>query len=417
MRERWAPVVQGSSRPYLFTLIVSFFIGAYAEYLRHYLGIGIPVIFGQSPAVYVSALGTVAAALLWFLYRGERTREPLLAAFFALLVITWLLHWMLSRIHGDGFTYAVLLYGPIVAALWWKTPTKTDLIAALQVTGWAVVITLVSTRSLELLGVIPMLDVGPDFVAFERENYWLPFAGTLGPESRWHGPFGHAARTGAAAAFLLVLAVATKTWSRWVFGVVAVVTLLLASSRGSIIAAAGGVAVIILFSDNALTRRVRRSVLLIGIVVIGAIGLGGVLMRNPTLTGRTTYWQLAIDVWGQSPIIGSGRGGMQASELAIAGSNAHNIVLDALVKFGVLGTIAAMSALVVGAVLAVQAARSYLALPLGIGATYLILGISEADTEWMMVTVPWLWLVLAVSLAGRARELQGAPSPALSSSR
>ena len=415
MEQRVMSGVRASSLPYLLTIMIAFLIGTYAEYLRHYLGLAVPLIFGQSPLVYVTALGVAVAAILWILYRGERTHEPLLVAFFGLLLLTWVIHWAVSRIHGDGFTYAVLLYGPIVAALLLKTPRKDDLLAALQVLGWGIVVILVGTRLLEFAGVIPMLDVGPDFIAYERENYWLPFAGTLGPESRWHGPFGHAARTGAAAAFLLVLAVGTKNRSRWVFGAVAIVTMLLASSRGSLIAAAAGVALIILFSDNILTRRVRRSVLFIGIGIVGLIGLGGVLMRNPTLTGRTTYWQLAIEVWQQSPLIGSGRGGMQASELAIAGSNAHNILLDALVKFGLVGAITAMAALAVAVALAIQAARIRVALPLGIISTYAVLGISEADTEWMAITLPWLWLVLAATLAGRVREPLPTPIPALSS--
>ena len=415
MEQRVMSGVRASSLPYLLTIMIAFLIGTYAEYLRHYLGLAVPLIFGQSPLVYVTALGVAVAAILWILYRGERTHEPLLVAFFGLLLLTWVIHWAVSRIHGDGFTYAVLLYGPIVAALLLKTPRKDDLLAALQVLGWGIVVILVGTRLLEFAGVIPMLDVGPDFIAYERENYWLPFAGTLGPESRWHGPFGHAARTGAAAAFLLVLAVGTKNRSRWVFGAVAIVTMLLASSRGSLIAAAAGVALIVLFSDNILTRRVRRSVLLVGIGLVGLIGLGGVLMRNPTLTGRTTYWQLAIEVWQQSPLIGSGRGGMQASELAIAGSNAHNILLDALVKFGLVGAITAMAALAVAVALAIQAARIRVALPLGIISTYAVLGISEADTEWMAITLPWLWLVLAATLAGRVREPLPTPIPALSS--
>ncbi len=345
----------------------------------------------------------------------KRTRHPLLVAFFSLLLVTWILHWGISRIHGDGFTYAVALYGPVVAALLFKTPTKDEVLSAFQVLGWGIVAILVGTRLLELAGVIPMLDVGTFFVAYEKANYWLPLAGTIGPDSRWHGPFGHAARTGAAASFLLVLAVGTKNRSRWVFGTVALVTLLLASSRGSLIAAVAGCAIVILFGNNILTRRVKRRFLVIGIAAFGVLGLAAVLVRNPTLTGRTTYWQLAVDVWQQSPVIGVGRGGMQESDLAIAGSNAHNILLDALVKFGIVGAITAMAALVVAIALAVQAARIQVALPLGVVSTYAVLGISEADTGWMAITLPWLWLVFAATLAGRAREPQPTPIPALSS--
>lgn len=401
MQQDLMTIVRTSSLPYLLTVVIAFLIGTYTEYLRHYLGFSVPLIFGQSPAVYVVGLGTVIAAALWFLYQGERTREPLLTVFFALLILTWLLHWSLSRIHGDAFTYTVLLYGPIVLALWLKTPKKVELVKTLNVLGWGIVAILVGTRLLELIGVLPIIDVGPQLLEFEQENYWLPFAGTLGPESRWHGPFGHAAKTGTAAAFLLVLAVGTKDRSRWVFGVVAVVTMLLTASRGALIASAAGVALIIIFGDNFLTRRISRKLLLLVIAILGIIGVGGVLLRNPSMTGRTIYWQLAVDAWQSSPLIGSGQGGIVVGG---GGANAHNIVVDALVKFGLVGGIAAMSALGVAVALAVRAARTHVALPLGITGTFLVLGISEADTGWMTITMPWLWLVLAATFAGRVTD-------------
>ena len=108
---------------------------------------------------------------------------------------------------------------------------------------------------------------------------------------------------------------------------------------------------------------------------------------------------------------------MQASDLAIAGSNAHTILLDALVKFGIVGAITAMAALVVAVALAVRAARIQVALPLGLIGTYAVLGVSEADTGWMAITLPWLWLILATTLAGKVRESQRAPTPALLSDR
>lgn len=404
-------VLRTSARPYLFALVLALLVGGYAEYLRHYLGAGVPLIFGQAPDIYITALGVAIAAALWLFYRGARTRQPLLIAFLALLAATWLVHWLLSRHHGDAVTYAVLLYLPVIVALWWKTPTREDIIAALLVVGWAITLVLVSTRFLEILGAIPMLDVGPDFVAFERDNYWLPLGGTLGPDSRWHGPFGHAGKTGAAAAFLLVLAVGLRGRSRWVFGVVAILTLLLTASRGSIIATAAGVLAVVMFGDNALTRRVSRGWLLLGLGGLAAVAVAAVLLRNPSLTGRTTYWSVAYDVWTTSPLLGVGSTGMQASELAMAGTNAHNIVFDALVKYGLIGTLLVIAILAVSVVLVIKAVPLETAVPLGLVTTYLVIGMSEADTDWMRMTLPWLWLVLATLLAGRTVEVRP-PAPA-----
>jgi len=413
MSERVMAVLRTSARPYLFAVILALLVGGYAEYLRHYLGVGIPLVFGQAPDIYLTAVGVAVAAVLWLLYRGSRTRQPLLVAFLGLLAAAWLVHWLISRYHGDAVTYAVLLYLPVVIALWWKTPMRTDIIAALLLLGWVITLVLVGTRLLEMLGVLPVIDVGDRILAFELRNYWLPFSGTLGPEfGRWHGPFGHAGKTGAAAAFLLVLAVGLRGRSRWVFGVVGVLTLLLTASRGSMIAAAAGVLAIILFGDNALTRRVPRRWLLIGLGGLAVVAVAGVLLRNPNLTGRTTYWSVAYDVWITSPLAGVGSTGMQSSELAMAGTNAHNIVFDALVKFGLIGTLLVLAILAVSAAIVIKAIPLKAALPLGLVVTYLVIGMSEADTEWMRMTLPWLWLVLATILAGRTvEEHRPAPAP------
>lgn len=416
MAARTLEALRGSARPYLITIVLALVVGGYVEYLRHYLGVGIPLVFGQAPDIYLTAAGVALAAAMWLLYRGNRTRQPLLVAFLALLVLTWLVNWALSRVHGDAFTYAVLLYVPVVLALWWKTPSREDLVAAFSWLGWSLVVVLVGTRVLEMLGVLPTIDVGEDILGFEVSNYWLPLSGTLGPDlGRWHGPFGHAGRTGAAAAFLLVLAFGLRGRSRWVFGTVAVLVLLLTASRGSMIAAAAGVLAILLFGDNALTRRVPRRWLLIGLGGVAVVGLAGVLLRNPNLTGRTTYWSVALDVWSTSPVIGVGNSGMQSSELAMAGTNAHNVVFDAMVKFGLVGTALVVAILALAVILAIRAVPAAVALPLGVVTTYLVIGMSEADTEWMRMTLPWLWLVLATVLAGRVVEERSRSAPALSS--
>jgi hypothetical protein len=407
--------LRSSARPYLFALILAVVLGGLAEYLYKFVWHDLPVIYGQEPGVYITAAGVAVAAVLWLLYRGERTRQPLLGAFMILLLVAWATDSLLSRIHGDSMPYTVLLYVPVVLGLWWKTPTRDDVRAGLWFLGWSIATILIVVRALELRGLIPPIDVGSSLLSFEIGNYWLPLSDTLGPAGRWHGPFGHAARTGAASAFLIVLASGLRTRSRWVFAIVGVLGLLLTASRGSLFAAAAGVLAIFVLGDNPLTRRVRRVWVFAGLGAIALAGAVVVLVQNPNLTGRTTYWTVAIDVWQQSPATGVGTSGMQASELAMAGTNAHNIVFDSLVKYGVIGLLPVIALLIIAAVLALRCTNAGDALPVGIIAAYLVLGMSEADTEWMSMTLPWLWLVLATLLAGRTVEAHNRRIPALSS--
>lgn len=397
--------LRGSARPYLFALVITIVVAGYVGYLDHFFDLPIPQVFGQSADIYLTGIGAVLAAILWALYLGSRSRQPLLVAFFALLIATWVLHWLLSRMHGDAFTYAVLVYVLALFGLWLKSPSRADSLAALIVLGWTLVLVIVGTRMLEMLGILEALDVGDFLREFERANYWLPLEGSIGPDfGRWHGPMGHAAKTGAAAAFLMVLATGCGGLSRWVFALVGGLTLLLTASRGSLIAAFAGVGLILIAGDNFLSRRIGRKWLGLGITLIAITGVLTLILRNPGLTGRTTYWSIAYEVWLTSPAYGVGGSGMQASPLHIAGSNAHNILVDSLVKYGVVGTIPVVVALLLCVIIVIRAASVGTVLPLGIVGTYVVLGISESDTEWMRITLPWLFLVLATVLAGQTLE-------------
>lgn len=394
-----------SSRPYLFTIIVAIVFSKFLQYLWQYVWPEIPLIYGQAPGIYVKAGLIVLAALLWLLYKGHRTRDPWLTAFLLVLAGGWLALMPIAVAHNDGITYDMFLYAPAVLALLVKTPTRADLVAAFRFLGWLVAGILVGTRAAELIGAIPMVDVGPWLLRFETRNYWLPLAGTLGPEGRWPGPMGHNAMTGNAAAMLVILAVALKGKSRLVFGIVGILTLLITASRGSQLGALVGVAAIIVLGDNPLTRRVSRRVLLWVIAGATALAFAFVLIRNPSLTGRTTYWSIALDAWQASPLFGVGVSGFGGdSELSVAGTNAHNLIFDAIVKYGLVGAVFIVAVLGIATWMTLRATRAKQVLPIGIFATYLTIGLAESDQGWLSVSLPWLWLVLAVLLAGRASE-------------
>ena len=133
-------------------------------------------------------------------------------------------------------------------------------------------------------------------------------------------------------------------------------------------------------------------------------GVAYVLVKNPNLTGRTTYWQLALDLWRQHPVIGAGSSGIADSPLYIAGKNAHNLVIDGAVKYGILGAALVVLILGLAGVITVKSGIRGLPLSTGIFAAYLTIGLVEADQGWVGLSLPWLWLVLAVVLAGREAE-------------
>ena len=413
--ERFVRVLRDSAKPYLFLILLGIVLGRFAQYLWQYVWPSIPVIFGQAPEIYVKAFLTLAAAGLWLFYRGVRTRQPLLIAFLITLMVGWVVLMVIAKAHVDPLTYDTVLYVPVLLALLFKTPTVADLKAGLRFVSWVITVILVSTRAAEMLGWIPMVDVGEKILAFEKSSYWLPFANTLGPEGRWPGPMGHNAMTGNAGAMLVIVAVGLKGRSRWVFGTVGVLTLLLTGSRGSQIAAVAGILAMVILGDNAITRRFGRKWLLIALGSLAAVALALVLIRNPNLTGRTKYWSLATEVWQSSPLFGAGASGMADSPLAIAGSNAHNLLFDALVKAGLIGAAFLLLAVGLAVIIAWRASSRGSALAAGLLTTYLVIGLAESDQYWLSMTMPWMWLVLAIMLGGRQLEEHSSASAAVKS--
>lgn len=390
---------RSSSRPYLFTIAATIVLAGYSQYLWVNVWPSIPLIKAQPPGIYVALIGIAVAVIMWLLAPMHPARSRALTTFVGGLLLTWLLVLAISMVHGDNFGHSVWTYAPILIMLWLKSPAASDVTAGLVVTAWLLTGILVLTRVLEMVGAIPMLYVSPDLVQFEKENYWLPLSGWLGPEGRWPGPMGHNAMTGNIGAYLLVIGIALRSKAGAVFAVVGVLTLLLTSSRGSLVGAAIGAAIVVLLGDYRWNRRFTRAWLIAGALGISLTAVVMAVIASPNLTGRDTYWAAFIPLWRTSPWIGVGVSSSSTWDPAIDGTNAHNLMLDVLVKYGVISLIPLLVALAASVYLSIRAANRLLILPLGIVATFLVMGLAESDHGWLDPSVPWLLLVLATFLA------------------
>jgi len=304
-------------------------------------------------------------------------------------------------VHGDSFTFQVWAYLAMLLMVWFKTPALDEVIGTIVVTGYTICALLVGTRVLEMTGAIPMASVSEGLVGFEKEHYWLPLSGWLGPEGRWPGPFGHNAKTGNIAAYLVVIGVALRTRSGVIFGIVGAVTLLLTSSRGSFVAAAIGVALVVLLGDYRWNRRLNRGVLVVSLLVVAIAAASLAVLASPNLTGRTTYWPAFLKLWQSSPLVGVGFTGKQAGDPIISGTNGHNLLIDVLAKYGILGLVPVVVALFAIAYICFRASTLRYVLPLGVVVTFLVIGLSESDYGWMEPSIPWLLLVLAAVAGSR----------------
>lgn len=189
----------------------------------------------------------------------------------------------------------------------------------------------------------------------------------LGVEERLQGVLGHPNGLGAASAFALVVALAWAGSSRGRGAHVLTCTLvlLLTDSRAAWASAVLGVLVVWLGSSAASVNPSRRSgrrgvavvciaaggwLTLSGAASDGSAPMGRLTTDIENLTGRTTVWNLTVDEWRRSPIVGYGpllwsdeyRAERYGSRFAWAGQ-AHNQFVHSLGATGVLGLLALLT--------------------------------------------------------------------------
>jgi len=410
-------ILRQSAIPYLVTFVSAVIVGALSQYTWQYVWTGFPTPFSQLPGVWVTFAISAIGFGFWFLFQGRASRSRYLLLFIALLLVAWLAAWLLARYHSDAFTYGFLLFPLILAAITLKPPSASETYRSIVWAAWLLASVFVLVLALEVVGVIPGVDVGDPLLEFEQSNYWLPLAGLLGIEGRWAGPLGHNAMTGNAAAMVLIIGVAHKSRGRWFLIAIAIFVLLATASRTSQIAALAGVGIMVLTSSWLSQRRLLRNAAITA-VVIATIAVALVLLRqSPNLTGRTGMWRYAINTWRERPLLGVGSSGrLDPGPTGSEAWNMHNLVLEALLKGGLVMALL-VTAVLLFAIWIVWRARPSEFRPLAIGilATYLVIGMVQSDQWWLELSVPFLWLLLPVLLSsapqpGHHREVEVPPS-------
>jgi O-antigen ligase len=179
------------------------------------------------------------------------------------------------------------------------------------------------------------------------------------------GPFGHGNVLGmyCAVAFSLIPLVERPPW-RMVCAVILCATVVASASRTAVIAT-----LMVLLWWAVTAFRSTISVRLAG--TVGAAVSAAAMVVIPFLpwdprafTERAAIWAASIDVWHHSPILGSGVNWFMTDAQATGNIAAwayvgtgHNIVMDTLVKSGLLGALV-LAPVVVGAIFAVRALRA-----------------------------------------------------------
>lgn len=388
--------VRSSALPFLAVAAVGVVAGPFSTYvIRSEF-----TVRGQPPYIFVVLITFLISFVLWLMYRGRPVTNISTGLILVTAGLLWITNILIAASHGDPFNHTVWLVPIFLVMLTAKCPGWLDVRSTLVLLAYLVSFALVIAFTAEALNWKNSLYVAEGVTAFEQDRYWLPLDGWFGIEGRWVGPFGHATRTGFAAAFIFVVGV--TRWARISIPLVFAGTffLILAGTRASYLAALAGLAIALLFSKWSVLQKVpakARWSLLVGLTMIAGVGLS---LSGARLTGRDGgIWPAFVDLIPVNPVVGIGTSGIQeAGGLASISGDAHNIFLDQLVRFGAVGLVSLVAFLGVVVVVSFRSASRGLSMPLGILAVYLITSQMDIQNDWLSFSYQSMLVILAALL-------------------
>jgi O-antigen ligase len=392
-------LLRGEGNPYLVVALVSIVAAQVAQFALPDAHVGPDLPIG----VAITGLGMLGALVLWIPYASRWTWPALVRVFLGLLGVIWLV--TLGLAIGDGNVIGISTFAipGLVLLVLVKALSAGATSRAMDWFAWALLVGSAVSLVLEVIGAAPDWYRDAARVAGDRGEYWLPLADLVGIRGRWAGPFTAPNLAGLVGAFVLVYGITRRTWTRWACVVGGVIMLLLAGSRSAFIAAVAGAACLVVV--RALRPGGRRvPPVLAWAAGLAAVAVAGVfVVRNPGLTGRLPVWPVFVDLWKSSPITGVGDSGIDAAitagTLPTWAFHAHNVFLDAAVRYGIVAFALVVAAFVVAGIVGVRAARRGAGLSVALLAVLVVVGMSDRSVEWRYLTCGFLIFMLAV-LAG-----------------
>lgn len=228
----------------------------------------------------------------------------------------------------------------------WTLMSRTDAFDAVTRTLYLLALIELTLLAISVAGFFAM----PSLFAKYLERPGFIFAATL------EGPLGSANDTSSTGGMLVAVAAAAwlsraadrRSWIWPVMGGIGFAAVALASGRQGVAIMVGATAIAVFFAN-------RQAFFLLMIPAAGALVLFfgerllQILLREQvagsvaTLTGRTVFWQAAIEAFSKQPLTGYGFGSSRFSVLATIGADRfthlHNGYLESVIGVGLLGFI------------------------------------------------------------------------------
>jgi hypothetical protein len=399
---RWRHLLRRSAAPYLSLIVVTIVLARFAQYLWPTQ----PFVKGQGPAIVLTFAGFGAALVIGSLYRPQGVWP----AEFRWVIGAWGALWAvgvgLSLVHGDLFNITALLVPLLLLLIVLKMSSVRATLAVCDVLALSLIVIAILSQALDAAGI--------KVLANEGWNRWPILTEILGPIGRWQGPFGSVNYAGPAGTFILMLGLLRSGWQRPVFIVAGGVIVFLSDSRSAMLSCAVGVAALVALTPRVGSRRNPIWIRVAAPVLVAAGALAYIVLVDPTFNLRTPVWEVFLTQWTSSPLIGVGGTGIQdliaSGALPAWANHGHNLLVDPLGRFGVVGGVAVLSVLVATGVVVVKAAHRGFVAPLVLLCTFAAAGVSDALVDWRYFSIFALPLMLSAML-GAAWLVPEDPGP------
>ncbi len=374
--------------------------------LAQYLAPETPTFRGHPLSIWIAILGS-GTALLAAVGTGRRrpwrgpTRTS--AAILVTLALAWVASMLLSIHHNDNFALSAFMLPVALIALVLCWPNLDELRATLIVFAGVVLVAVAVTFIAHWTGLRPFRD---DFMTR------LPVS-VLGMDYRWESFFGDANNAGTAmVAVGLIGLYRGRAWGA-AMASMAGCLLVLSQSRTAIVAGVVGVTVFVILRLRWPSGLGRGW----GFALIVPASLVAILvvLADPSLNGRVPIWAEYLTLWSTQPILGVGTVGIEAEVPRMTGfaQDAHSVVFDPLVRYGLIAGGTSVLCLAVVAFLCFRSPRVAGGLPASLAAASLICFLTYTTFSWMYMTLflwPLLFATLLASESVAASRRQMAPS-------
>lgn len=364
-----------------------------------------PIMGAQPLSVAVQLSMFTFAALAWFRYRSDMQWSPVGRSFWIALIATWIALMGLSIWHGDLFLISSVVVPAIFVMLLLKRPNMADVRLAADVYAWMIVLAAVIAQILDALGIKNL-----HYEGWNRSwiRIWdaFPFLfEIIDYGRRWEGPFGSVNFAGPIGAFLVVYGLMRRRLTGSLLVASGLVFLFVSDSRSAwfsaVVASIMFLAMLFIYRWNRvrLGRVIGFSALATTTVFILVLAVD----RAPAARGL--FWEAYLRQWLDYPLTGLGGRGiallLEQNVLPQTATHGHNILIDPLLRYGILGTLAVASVISLCLLLCVKAPKRVKPEVVALASLFLITGIAEDLVSWTYLSISIVPLMLLGMLADR----------------